>query len=207
MVLISVPAGEYDRRVEILTKERGRISGFARGARRPGSPVMAAASPFVFGTFKIRQGKSAYQIFEAKVDNYFEKLRSDITAACYGSYFMEVLQYITRENNDETALLMLAYQSLRALESEAFDNRLVRAVFEIKAVMLEGEDPGPRRGEKYLDASLYALDFLYRTPPAKVYSFSVKPEVLGELETYANWLRGRTWDHKFSSLEILQVLA
>lgn len=206
LVLTSVPAGEYDRRVEILTKERGRISGFARGARRPGSPVMAAASPFVFGTFKIRQGKSAYQIFEAKVDNYFEKLRSDITAACYGSYFMEVLQYITRENNDETALLMLAYQSLRALESEAFDNRLVRAVFEIKAVMLEGEYPGPRRGEKYLDASLYALDFLYRTPPAKVYSFSVKPEVLGELETYANWLRGRTWDHKFSSLEILQVL-
>lgn len=207
LVLTSVPAGEYDRRVEILTKERGRISGFARGARRPGSPVMAAASPFVFGTFKIRQGKSAYQIFEAKVDNYFEKLRSDITAACYGSYFMEVLQYITRENNDETALLMLAYQSLRALESEAFDNRLVRAVFEIKAVMLEGEYPGPRRGEKYLDASLYALDFLYRTPPAKVYSFSVKPEVLGELETYADWLRRRTWDHKFSSLEILQVLA
>lgn len=207
LVLTSVPAGEYDRRVEILTKERGRISGFARGARRPGSPVMAAASPFVFGTFKIRQGKSAYQIFEAKVDNYFEKLRSDITAACYGSYFMEVLQYITRENNDETALLMLAYQSLRALESEAFDNRLVRAVFEIKAVMLEGEYPGPRRGEKYLDASLYALDFLYRTPPAKVYSFSVKPEVLRELENYANWLCGRTWDHKFSSLEILQVLA
>ncbi len=206
LVLTSVPAGEYDRRVEILTKERGRISGFARGARRPGSPVMAAASPFVFGTFKIRQGKSAYQIFEAKVDNYFEKLRSDITAACYGSYFMEVLQYITRENNDETALLMLAYQSLRALESEAFDNRLVRAVFEIKAVMLEGEYPGPRRGEKYLDASLYALDFLYRTPPAKVYSFSVKPEVLGELETYADWLRRRSWDHKFSSLEILQVL-
>ena len=207
LVLTSVPAGEYDRRLEILTKERGRISGFARGARRPGSPVMAAASPFVFGTFKIRQGKSAYQIFEAKVDNYFEKLRSDITAACYGSYFMEVLQYITRENNDETALLMLAYQSLRALESEAFDNRLVRAVFEIKAVMLEGEYPGPRHGEKYLDASLYALDFLYRTPPAKVYSFSVKPEVLGELETYADWLRRRTWDHKFSSLEILQVLA
>ena len=207
MVLTSVPAGEYDKRVEILTRERGRISGFARGARRPGSPVMAAASPFVFGTFKISEGRSAYQIVGAKVDNYFEKLRSDITAACFVSYFMEVLQYITRENNDETALLMLAYQSLRALESEAFDNRLVRAVFEIKAVMLEGEYPGPRRGEKYLDASLYALDFLYRTPPAKVYTFSVKPEVLAELETYANWLRRRTWDHKFSSLEILQVLA
>ena len=79
-------------------------------------------------------------------------------------------------------------------------------VFEIKAVMLEGEYPGPRRGEKYLDATLYALDFLFRTPPAKIFTFGVKPEVLGELESYARWLIGRTWDHKFRSLQILEVL-
>ena len=188
IVLSSMPAGEYDRRIEILTIERGRISGFARGARKPGSPIMAAASPFVFGTFRIREGRSAYQILEAKVDNYFEKLRSDMTAACYASYFMEILQYVTRENNDAAPLLLLAYQSLRALESDAFDNRLVRAVFEIKTVMLEGEYPGPRRGEHYLDATLYALDFLFRTPPAKIFTFGVKQEVLEELEAYARWL-------------------
>ena len=192
--------------MESAAKERGRSSGFVRGARRPGSPVMAAASPFVVGTFQISQGRSAYQIHEARVDNYFEKLRSDITAACYGAYFMEILQYVTRENNDETALLLLAYQSLRALESDAFDNRLVRAVFEIKTVMLEGEYPGPRRGAQYLDATLYTLDFLFKTPPARVYTFGVKPEVLQELESYAKWLCGRAWDHKFRSLQILEVL-
>ena len=206
MVLKSVPAGEYDRRVEILTRERGRISGFMRGARRPGSPVMAAASPFVFGTFKIHEGRSAYQILEAKVDNYFEKLRSDMIAACYGSYFCEILQFVTRENNDASNLLYLAYQSLRALESDSCDNRLVQAIFEIKTVMLEGEYPGPRRGIEYLDATLYTLDFLMRTPPAKVYTFSVKPEVLGQLEAYAGWLCAKTWDHRFQSLEILEAL-
>ena len=206
MVLKSVPAGEYDRRVEILTRERGRISGFMRGARRPGSPVMAAASPFVFGSFKIHEGRSAYQILEAKVDNYFEKLRSDMIAACYGSYFCEILQFVTRENNDASNLLYLAYQSLRALESDSFDNRLVRAIFEIKTVMLEGEYPGPRRGIEYLDATLYTLDFLMRTPPAKVYTFRVKPEVLGQLEAYAGWLCAKTWDHRFQSLEILEAL-
>ena len=168
--------------------------------------MMAAASPFVFGTFKISEGRSAYQIIGAKVDNYFEKLRADITAACFGSYFLEILQYVTRENNDETALLMLAYQSLRALESDSFDNRLVRAVFEIKAVMLEGEYPGPRRGVQYSDSALYALDFLFRTSPARIYTFGVKPEVLEELESYAKWLCARTWDHRFKSLEILEVL-
>ena len=71
MVLSSVPAGEYDRRIEILTRERGRISGFATGARRPGSPVMAAAQPFVFGTFVISEGRSAYKIRDARVENFF----------------------------------------------------------------------------------------------------------------------------------------
>ena len=206
IVLKSVPAGEFDKRIEILTKERGRISGFAKGARKPGSLMMAAASPFVFGTFKIREGRSAYQIVEAKVDNFFEQLRTDITAACYGSYFMEILQYVTRENSDGTALLLLAYQSLRALESDQFDNRLVRAVFEIKTVMLEGEYPGPQRGVRYLDATLHTLDYLYRTPPAGVYSFSVKEEVLRELEAYSKWLLEKTWHHRFQSLPILEVL-
>lgn len=207
MVLSSVPAGEYDRRVEILTRERGRISGFATGARRPGSPVMAAAQPFVFGTFMIAEGRSAYKIREARVDNFFAGLRKDVSGSLYGTYFMEVLQYVTRENNDETALLMLAYQTLRALESDAFDNRLVRAVFEIKTIMIEGEYPGPRRGSQYLDATLYTLDFLFRTAPARVYTFSVKPEVLEELGSYARWLCKKTWDHRFQSLEILELLA
>lgn len=207
MVLSSVPAGEYDRRVEILTRERGRISGFATGARRPGSPVMAAAQPFVFGTFVIAEGRSAYKIREARVDNFFAGLRKDVSGSLYGTYFMEVLQYVTRENNDETALLMLAYQTLRALESDAFDNRLVRAVFEIKTIMIEGEYPGPRRGSQYLDATLYTLDFLFRTAPSRVYTFSVKPEVLEELGSYARWLCKKTWDHRFQSLEILELLA
>ena len=72
MILKSEPIGEYDRRVVILTKERGKISAFARGARKPGNRFMASTNPFCFGEFKLYPGKSAYTLQDIHIDNFFQ---------------------------------------------------------------------------------------------------------------------------------------
>ena len=138
----TVPIGEYDRRVVILTKERGKISAFAKGARKPNSRLVAAASPFAFGEFKLYEGRTSYNIIEADISNYFEGLREDFEGACYGMYFLELMDYYTRENNDEKQMLKLLYQSLRALQLPSLKRELVRYIFELKAIVLNGEFPG-----------------------------------------------------------------
>lgn len=206
LVLSSAPIGEYDRRVVLLTRERGRISCFARGARRPGNPLMAASLPFCFGTYRIRPGRNSNVLVEAKLQTFFEKLRSDLSLTCYASYFSEILQYVTRENNDESALLLLAFQSFRALESGRIPNRLVRAIFEIRLVVTEGEFLPPGAEDGFTAAAMRAVQHIQASPLQKLYTFAVSEPVLAELEHIASVSMERSLHHHFESLEILKVL-
>lgn len=206
MILKSEPIGEYDRRVVILTKERGKLSAFARGARRPGNRFMASTNPFCFGTFQLYPGRSAYTLQEVHIDNFFEALRDDFVGAYIGIYFMEIADYYSRENNDDKELLKLLYQALRALIHPAYDNRLVRAIYEIKAIAVNGEFPGLFSEVDPEGTCAYAINYIVQSPIEKLFRFTVTEEVLQELCRQAARYCDKCMDKKFKSLEIIETL-
>lgn len=206
MILKQMPVGEYDRRICLLTRERGKISAFARGARKPGSKLAAASNPFSFGVFKLYEGKSSYTVAEADIQNYFEELRTDFMGAYYGMYFAEVADYYTRENNDEREMLKLMYQSLRALCAPAIPDPLIKCIFEIKAIAVNGEFPGIPQDMGLSGSAAYAIEYIAASSIEKLYTFTVTKEVLAELTKAADRYRRTFMDHEFKSLEILKTL-
>lgn len=205
MVLKAAPSGETDKRLVILTRERGKITAFARGARRPGSLLLAAGRPFVFGRFFLYEGRDAYSLQSAEVSNYFEELSQDMEGMCYGSYFLEFTDYYTRENLDGAEMLKLLYQSVRALLNTAVPDGLIRRVYELKAMAINGEytEKPPRQAG---DSANYAWEFVVLTPVERLYTFALSDAVLEEFGRCVEMNKKRFIDREFHSLDILEAM-
>lgn len=234
MVLNVMPIGDYDKRITILTMERGKITAFARGARRPNSQLLAATNPFSFGEFELFEGRSSYTVAKAAISNYFRELTNDFDVAYYGFYFLEFADYYCQENNDEKEMLKLLYQSLRALESPSFDNCLVRLIFELKAMSINGEGPNVfsclacrkkenlhyfsiERGGTVCDdcarkeqaihieeSTCYTMQYIISAKISKLYTFAVTEQVLMQLQMIMKKYTKRYLSHTFKSLKIIE---
>lgn len=203
MVLKHRPVGEYDFAVTILTMERGKISAFARGARRPGGKLSGNVEPFGYGEFTLFEGKSSYNILEADIINYFEPFRRDLEAACYGTYFLELADYYSTENSDESELLKLLYLSLTALTKDVFDRRIVRCVYELRALMIDGQYPGFPEEGGYSQSLEYAMYYIQTSDLKELFSFKLSEEALVELIEVTRNYRNRFVDRQLHSLAML----
>ena len=207
MILKAAPAGEYDKRITLLTREHGKVTVFARGARRPKSSMQAATNLFCFGKFEAYEGRDAFTVVRADIQEYFRDLYTDPDRMYYGCYFLELADYFTQPYSDGTQQLKLLYQTVRALGVRSLEPRLVRRIYELKTLVFYGVSPqvfscvkcgkkealtwfyienrgtlcsacAGRPGEIALDdASLYTLQYIISSSFAKLYTFRVTEPV------------------------------
>ena len=96
---------------------------------------------FAFGEFEVFEGRNSYNVTKANIQNYFRELVLDLDAASLAFYFAEFAEYYCQENNDEREMLKLLYQTLRALTNPHIPNMLIRYIFELKALTINGQAP------------------------------------------------------------------
>lgn len=139
IVLYTTLLNEYDKRLVVLTKERGKITVFANGARRPNSQLRAASQSFVMGKFTVRPYRDSYNLLKVEVKDYFTEISMDIEKMCYASYFGEFMSYYTREGDSCVDNLNLFYVTLKALVEAKIPLELIRTVYELRLMDIEGQ--------------------------------------------------------------------
>ncbi|MCR5510471.1 DNA replication and repair protein RecO [Lachnospiraceae bacterium XBB2008] len=203
MIIRTSPVGEYNKRLVILTAEAGKITAFARGARKVGNRLMGITEPFCFGKFKLLEGKDAYTLTDADISRHFEELRTDYDATVMASYFLEIADYYTRENMEAYEELNLIYASILALISGKFDFRLVKSIYEIRSLVIAGEFPGIPTDRKYSETTSYTVDRIVNSSIHELFTFSVSDEVIDELEQICMRLMKNMVDRKFNSVKLM----
>jgi DNA repair protein RecO (recombination protein O) len=207
--------GEYDKRLVILTKEAGKITAFAHGARRPNSQMASAANSFVMGEFDLYQSGTAYSLKSANIENYFFELSQDMEKTCYAAYFCELASYFCVEGSPAGEFLNLLYAAQKLLAGSRIDFKLIRAVYEEKIVVLDGEGinsdtllrlPEYRSFMPLEETVKYAFDYVLEAPLSKVFAFRLNDRYMQTfLKLTAAYLKNNI-DHPMKSLPILEAM-
>ena len=205
LVLNSASSRDFDKRLSVLTKEQGKITVWASGAKKPGSPLMAATRNFVFGAFSVTKGKVGYNLRSVQVNEYFEDIALDLVNACYGSYLLELAELVAQEGLPAEELVNLIYLSLRAILKESIPNELVRRIYELRVLLLNGEytELPPLEAS---DACCYAWQYVLESPLTKLYTFTLTPGVLIEFSQNVDLVLRDALPYHFHSLDILKAL-
>ena len=97
LVLREVNYKESDKLLTVLTAEGGKRTVKARGCRRKGSPLAAAAQLLVYSDMTLFEYRDYFTLNEAESLQQFWRVRSDLERLSLASYFAEVMEAVAVE--------------------------------------------------------------------------------------------------------------
>lgn len=229
-----MPIGENDKRITVYTKEYGKISAFAKGARRPKSNLLATTQVFAYCDIIFQERKSYTTIKSMELIDFFHGIRKDINLVAYGMYFMELLDYVALENEPYPQLLLLTLKALKRLEDEQLALELIKVIYELKVLSLSGYTPelqccsncGRESNAYYFsskkgglvceschsglmtppleEGAIMSLRYIIYTNVQSVFRFNVSEEVLDKLSKITKEFIQYHLDKHFKTLDFLE---
>ena len=141
VVLRTVDYGERDRVVTLFSRERGKLSAFARGARSSRRRFGGALEPFTLLSVEVAErGGDLWVLESASVDRGFGAVRGDLTRIACASYAVELARELVRDAEPHDDLFASLVDYLAALDlapARPWDLRR----FELDALRAAGLQP------------------------------------------------------------------
>lgn len=109
--------GETDKSVILFTRNQGKLSAVAKGARRPTSRISGATELFSHCVVMLAVGRNLDVITQCEVREPFLGLRADLNRFAAASYLAELTDSMLEDRMPAPGLFDLFVESLRILDA------------------------------------------------------------------------------------------
>lgn len=141
LILRETPIGEYDKIMTVLTASHGKISVFARGAKRLKSPLFTPTQLFSYSEMTLYKSTNTYYMRQGALVESFYHIRDTLEGTALAGYLADIAADIALEEQAEETLLRLTLNSFYAIAEKVKPVEQIKAVFELRAVSEAGFRP------------------------------------------------------------------
>lgn len=132
IVLRTSRYSENDVILTLFTKNLGKVSAIAKGAKRNKSALLPSSQLFAYSDFTLKKQKGMYRVSQSEIIKSFYDISYDIDAFSYASYISRLVENSLLENQTNPRLFSLLVKTMYLLTQKDVDKEFITAAFELK---------------------------------------------------------------------------
>lgn len=139
-IIKSIPYGESNKIVTIYTREAGKITTMARGAKKPASRLAAITQTFTHGFFLVRASRGMGSLEQGELISSVRHIRSDLETTAYAGLVVELIDRLTEQDKPNAGIFNLLTEALHAMDEE-YDAEAISLFVQWKMLPVAGIHP------------------------------------------------------------------
>ncbi len=132
---------EHDKRLTLLLKDMGKVTVYAKGAKKSSSKLLAGTQLFCWSDFNLYDGGRFLSLNSVDLIESFYNLHRDYDTLIYASYLLELCNKIILPGSPCDDIIKLLLKSLKTLASTQIPRVNIARVFEFLFLKLNGFTP------------------------------------------------------------------
>jgi DNA repair protein RecO (recombination protein O) len=138
IVLKTQDIKENDKLVWAYTEDLGKITLYVKGAKKSKSKLFTLTNSFSYSEEVVYKGKSFYHLNEGILIDSFNEVMDDLDSLLTASYFSELTDIATVEEEKNENIFKLLVASFYLLKTRSIDYDMLARAYELKLLNLTG---------------------------------------------------------------------
>jgi DNA repair protein RecO (recombination protein O) len=141
LVLHRTNLGETDKILTLLSRESGKLSAVAKGARGPKSKLSGATELFTYSKMLLATGKSLDIVSQGEIRESFPALRDDLALMTRATYLCELTDRFVEEREPNQDVFDLLLSALYLLQRRTDEPDVIVHAYELRLLTERGYAP------------------------------------------------------------------